>query len=265
MRFRLLFLFLILYSIPILAQESESEPPFTVQEIDSVAYGLSNGDVIVDSIIHRNYVTDNTVYPKALNPNFRNKYKGPEFDYTTIKPKESLWEKIEKRIKKILRAIFGDSLPKQANEFITVIFRILAVIIVGLVLYFLISYLLSKDGNFIFGKKNKKINLNATNLNENIHEINFGETILSFEKKKDYRSAIRYHYLSVLKKLSDKKLIEWNPEKTNKDYVSEYSVAASKDHFRNLSYIFDYVWYGEFDIDEESYVQFKSKFENFKV
>ncbi|MEI7487385.1 MAG: hypothetical protein WCJ72_08235 [Chryseobacterium sp.] len=54
----------------------------------------------------------------------------------------------------------------------------------------------------------------------------------------------------MLKKLSDKKSINWNPEKTNKDYVTELKVPNLKNEFSNLSYIFEYVWYGEFSIDE---------------
>lgn len=261
---KLPFLFLILFSFGAFAQEPESPPPVVVQ-LDSVSYSPNGDFLLADSLLAKNPVTDNVVFPKSVKPDFRNKYKGPEFDYTTVKTKESLWEKIQRKLKKIMQAIFGEKLPKNVNELVTIFFRVLAVIIVGFVLYFLISYLLSKDGNFIFGKKNKKINLNESDLSENIHEINFTESISNYERQKDYRSAVRYQYLSVLKKLSDKKLIDWNPEKTNKDYVSEYTVTASKEQFRELSYIFDYVWYGEFDIDENSYGQFRKKFENFKI
>lgn len=263
MPYKLLFLFLFLSSAGTFAQDRENPPPVVVQ-VDS-AYIAPTDYVAADSLLRANPVTQNTVYPKSLNPNFRNKYKGPEFDYTTIKPKESLWSKIKRRLKKIFQAIFGDKLPQQSNEFIGMLLRVLAIIIVALVLYFLIAYLLSKDGNFIFSKKNSKINLNESDLNENIHEIDFTERISTHERNKDYRSAVRYQFLYVLKKLSDKKLIEWNPEKTNKDYVAEFSVAASKEQFRELSYIFDYVWYGELDIDEQSYRQFRNKFQNLKI
>ena len=99
---------------------------------------------------------------------------------------------------------------------------------------------------------------------ENIHEINFPESILGFERSGDYRSAIRYHFLFVLKKLSDKKRINWNPEKTNKDYVRELKADHLQEEFSKLSYIFDYVWYGEFSIDEESYEKFKEQYQSFK-
>ena len=80
----------------------------------------------------------------------------------------------------------------------------------------------------------------------------------------DYRSAVRYQFLFILKKLSDKKLINWNPEKTNKDYAAELKAPHLKNDFSNLSYIFDYVWYGEFSIEEQSYQKFKNKYQAFK-
>lgn len=260
-----IFFFLLIFTFTRTFSQEQEAPPVIVEQMDSTAFSKSQHYLPADSLLLKNPVTENTVFPKTLSPNFRNKYKGPEFDYTTVKPRESLWEKIQRRLIKILRSIFGDKMPQKTNELVAILFRVLAVIIVGLVLYFLISYLLSKDGNFIFGKKNKKVNINDCDLNENIHEINFPASISDYEQKKDFRSAVRYQYLYVLKKLADKKLIEWNPEKTNKDYVAEYSVSASKEQFRELSYIFDYVWYGEFDLNEESYRQFKTKFDNFKI
>jgi hypothetical protein len=68
-----------------------------------------------------------------------------------------------------------------------------------LLLYFIIKYILGKDGNFIFGKKNKKLNLNVEELHENIHEINFPESIAKFELAHDYRSAVRISSCLFLK------------------------------------------------------------------
>lgn len=124
---------------------------------------------------------------------------------------------------------------------------------------------MGKDGNLFFGKKNKKVNINAEELHENIHEINFPESIAKFEREGDYRSAVRYQFLFILKKLSDKKQINWNPEKTNKDYTAELKNIDLKNEFAGLSYIFDYVWYGEFNIDEQNYLKFKSQYQAFKI
>lgn len=225
----------------------------------------NNGQYYTDSLLLENPTTDNIVFPKSFEDKFQSKYKGSDYDYTTIKPRESLWQKIQKRIRKILESIFGKVDPNKTEKYAENIMRIFAVIVIGFVLYFLIKFLLGKDGNFFFSKKNKKLNIANQDLQENIHEINFSESIEKFERQKDYRSAVRYQFLLVLKKLADKKLITWNPEKTNKDYLSELKTKELKMGFKELAYIFDYVWYGEFEVNEENYNTFKQKFLNFKI
>ena len=75
--------------------------------------------------------------------------------------------------------------------------------VLGFVLYILISYFISKEGNFLFRKNKKTISIEYEEIIENIHEIDFKEKLMNAEKNKDFRSAIRYQFLNVLKKLSD--------------------------------------------------------------
>ncbi|MGH1519110.1 DUF4129 domain-containing protein [Chryseobacterium sp. JK1] len=217
-----------------------------------------------DSVLMKNPVSENETYSKQFKENIPSRYKGQEFDYSTSKPRESFGQKLLRKINKILQSIFGETSFTNSAKLTTALIRLFAIILVGFLLYFIIKYALGKEGNFIFGKKNKKLDINVEELHENIHEINFPESIARFENAKDYRSAIRYQFLYVLKKLSDKKLINWNPEKTNKDYASELKAPSLKKDFSDLSYIFDYVWYGEFNIEEQSYHKFKDQYQAFK-
>ena len=217
-----------------------------------------------DSVLVNNPVSENVIYPKEFKQNVPSRYKGNEFDYSVSKPRESFWQKLLRKVDRFFRTIFGETIFAKSSKFTGAVIRLFAIILVGFLLYFIIKYILGKDGSFIFGKKNKKLNLNVEELHENIHEINFPESIAKFEHAGDYRSAVRYQFLSVLKKLSDKKLINWNPEKTNKDYVAELKVPHLKSEFSDLSYIFEYVWYGEFNIDEQSYQKFKNQYQVFK-
>ncbi|AZA53183.1 DUF4129 domain-containing protein [Chryseobacterium sp. G0201] len=246
------------------AQDQTDPPPVAEAYIDSLNTGHYKNMYRADSVLLKNPVSENTVYPKKFKENIQSRYKGNEFDYTTVKPKESFWQKLLRKIDKILQSIFGDTVFTKSGNIAGILIRIFAIILVGFLLYFIIKYLIGKDGNFIFGKKNKKVIIKDEELHENIHEINFPESIAKFEREGDYRSAVRYQFLFVLKKLSDKKSINWNPEKTNKDYVTELKVPNLKNEFSNLSYIFEYVWYGEFSIDEQSYQKFKAQYQAFK-
>lgn len=261
MKFKILLLFFIILRLSGSAQEL---PPNPVSNIVDSAVTSHKKLFPTDSLVVRKPMTENTVFSKRFDENYRKKYKSSEFDYTTVKPKESVWQKIMKRVRKIMEAIFGKVDPNKAMSFTETMLRIFAVVIAGFVLYFLIKFLIGRDGNFFFSKKNKKVNIANQDLNENIHEINFTETIAQFERQQDYRSAVRYQFLSVLKKLADEKLINWNPEKTNQDYLVELKSSDFEAEFKELAHIFDYVWYGEFEVNEENYRHFKQQFLNFK-
>ncbi|KMQ68104.1 hypothetical protein ACM39_09620 [Chryseobacterium sp. FH2] len=255
---------LIFSSIGFAYAQGNYNEPVVENYVDSIHTGHYRNMLRADSVLIKNPVTDNTVYPKKFRENFNLKYKDKEFDYSVSKPRESFWQKIQRKIARILQNIFGETSFKTSGDIAWVVLRLFAILLVGFLLYFIIKTLLGKNGSFIFGKRNKKVDINDEDLHENIHEINFPESIAKFENQKDYRSAIRYQFLFILKKLSDKKIINWNPEKTNKDYVAELKAPHLKNEFYNLSYIFDYVWYGEFSIDEDNYLKFKNQYQSFK-
>jgi hypothetical protein len=245
----------------------ESQPPTTIETVvvDSLSEEHYRGMNRADSVLVKKPITENMVYPKKIKENIQSRYKGNEFDYSTSKPRESFWEKLQRKIIKIIESIFGKTSLSSSENIANVAIRLFAIVVVGFLLYFIVKYLLGKNGSFIFGKKNKKLDISEKELHENIHEINFPESIAQFENNGEYRSAIRYQFLYILKKLSDKKIIVWNPEKTNKDYVAELKDQHLKNEFSKLSYIFDYVWYGEFGIDKEGYSRFKQQYQSFKL
>ena len=233
--------------------------------LDSVATTHYRNMYVADSVLRENPITNTAVFPKKFKEKLASRYKDKDFDYSASQPKESFFEKLQRKIAEIIRSIFGETSMETSSKITTVIIRLFAIILVGFLLYFIVKFLIKNNGNLFFGKKNKKLEIKDEELHENIHEINFPQSISSFETNKDYRSAVRYQFLFVLKKLSDKKLIQWNPEKTNKDYVAELKTGNLKNEFFELSYIFDYVWYGEFTIDENSYNRFRNQFQSFKA
>ncbi|RNA60629.1 DUF4129 domain-containing protein [Chryseobacterium nematophagum] len=262
-----IFFFLLIFSLTgnMYAQGDSDLPPTAPVYVDSMETGHYKNMLRADSVLIKTPISENTVYPKKFKENFQSAYKSNEFNYSESKPRESFWQKLMRRIDKILQRIFGETIFTDSANIASILIRFFAIILVGFLVYFIIRYVIGKEGNYIFGKKNKKVEIQEEQLHENIHEINFPESILKFEKSRDFRSAIRYQFLFVLKKLSDKKIISWNPEKTNKDYVSEMKAEHLKNEFYNLSYIFDYVWYGEFNINEESYLKFKNQYQSFKL
>jgi hypothetical protein len=99
---------------------------------------------------------------------------------------------------------------------------------------------------------------------ENIHEINFDEEIEKAVSQHNYRLAVRLLYLKCLKQLSDTNLIQWQIDKTNSAYVYELSDPKQKQMFGLLTRQFEYVWYGDFHIDQQAFSNINGLFQNFK-
>jgi len=115
----------------------------------------------------------------------------------------------------------------------------------------------------IFSKKSKETILPYDILNENIHEIDYEQELQRLISEGKYRLAVRLLYLRSLKKLSDAQLIEWKPDKTNYQYLNEISKPDLKNEFSGLTLQFDYIWYGDFPVDEQKFQPINLSFNQF--
>jgi hypothetical protein len=83
--------------------------------------------------------------------------------------------------------------------------------------------------------------------------------------KKDYRKAVRLHFLKLLKQLTDNNLIKWQIDKTNNDYSMELANSKYNSKFNELSLMYEYIWYGDFSLDETNFKGTISKFKEFHL
>lgn len=126
--------------------------------------------------------------------------------------------------------------------------------------YFIIKLLLGTKASSFFTRKTATVNP-LTIDEEHIENINLDTYINDALAQKNYRLAIRYMYLKALKELSSNNIISWHFEKTNSDYYNEMVDPLLKDNFKKVSYLYDYVWYGEFDLDEIGFINAQKDFE----
>lgn len=171
-------------------------------------------------------------------------------------PKISFWDKLKEWIyEHLFRPLFKD----HAITLWDIIEYSLAAIALGLIIYFLIK----SDKVGLFYKKSEKGSLNLSDEEENIHEMNFTTLIEEAIAKGQYRVAIRYLYLRLLKDLSDRQLITWRSEKTNYDYNNELRPSAFGKPFNHVTFLFDYAWYGDMPINDEAFKNIRESFEQF--
>lgn len=91
-------------------------------------------------------------------------------------------------------------------------------------------------------------------------ESDFDRMIREALQKNNYRLAIRYHYLQTLHTLAQKNYVQLAADKTNYNYVHEIADFNKQNEFAALTLNYEYVWYGEFVIDEMVYQKLKPAF-----
>lgn len=138
------------------------------------------------------------------------------------------------------------------------------ILVLGILsLLYLIIKLLGMDIANIFSGKVKTAGLEYGEYTENIHAIDFETELQKAIQAGNHRLAVRLLYLNCLKKLSDYQLIDWQPAKTNANYINELSNTPLKDEFRQLTRQFEYVWYGDFGINQRHFTNLHEAFQQF--
>lgn len=206
------------------------------------------------------YVLFDTLNLRNFENDFQSNYASHDFDYHRSLPRKSLWQKVMDKLDHILSKIFRNADIQGINKYSFWLIRIFAIGILGLVGYWLIKFLMNKEGSWFFNKKSKAQNPELRAISENIHEIDFNHLISQYENQNDYRYAVRYQFLKTLKLFNDKKYLTWDPDKTNLDYIHELKNFPRKKEFARLTLIFDHVWYGDFQINAELYAKYKTEF-----
>ncbi|RYF99313.1 MAG: DUF4129 domain-containing protein [Chitinophagaceae bacterium] len=81
---------------------------------------------------------------------------------------------------------------------------------------------------------------------------------------KDQRGAVRYLYLKTLQLLDRKGWIVYHPETTNHAYRSQVNRFAKGREFEFLCSVYEYVWYGEFEMNEQQFDKVLHNFTHFQ-
>lgn len=186
-----------------------------------------------------------------------------DFNYVEVKAEESFLDKVIRWFRNILRkfweSIFGVG---TATGFLYFIFRILPYILLGVLIFLLIRFFLKVNSNRLIMKAREQGRVSITEEEQIIKNEDIPALIKEAIKQKNYRLAIRYYYLLSLKHLTENETISWQPQKTNEDYIKEIDKTNLKDGFKNITRIYDYVWYGEFGVDALKFEALKLPFEN---
>ncbi|TMM56246.1 hypothetical protein FEE95_16645 [Maribacter algarum] len=191
---------------------------------------------------------------RVLPNTFKENYTGKAYDY--VETTSSL-----ARFRSWLGDLFSSWFrieSESAGNIISVFYYLFWILVILLVIYLIVKVVLNKEIRWIF-KRNKEETQNLNfDIGENIREVDFNSLISEAVSNADYRSAIRYYYLFLLKKLDQFEVIDYDAQKTTFDYQLEVEGSKYAPGFSKATYYYTYIWYGEFSIDEGEYKQTSS-------
>lgn len=244
-----LYLFFLLFCAIGFAQDStvvvESKPA-------SEKIIWNESDIVVDK---------DSIASLHFDPKFKSRYTDDAFVYEIKTREKNGWDRFKEWLSDLFERIFGISDRKASMSAVELVLKILAVCLILFVIYLIVKAIMNKDGQWIFGRNSDRSVIRYDDIERNLHLVDFAKLIAETLTKGERRLAIRYYYLWLLKRMSEREVIEWDPEKTNSDYLYEIKNQDLKARFEYLSYLYNYIWYGEFDIDEIAFEKAKSTFD----
>jgi hypothetical protein len=179
------------------------------------------------------------VFPKVISPDVIEKYKSSD-DFIYIKAQPvifSFWDRLLYKIGQTIKKTIG-------NRFFS--YMIMLVFLIVFVL--LIIRMIGSDFQTLFARNKRAPVSLVVFADDNIEKADF-DKLISLEIEKDNLSlAVRYLYLKLLQVLSQQKVIQWQSDKTNREYARELSNTKLFNDFKKVTSAYEYVWYGKFQI-----------------
>ncbi len=199
------------------------------------------------------------VQPRTFEDNFKDTYDGSEYVYE-IEKTDGWFTRLVNWLERQIDELFNLGSRKKAAKYLNVVKLIFYGLIIVAVVYFIVRAIMNGEGRWVFGKRSDKKLIEHEDVETNIHIVDFDALIKEATTNNDYRLAVRYQYLNMLKKMSNYEIISYDPEKTNLDYTYEITDETLREQFQYTSYLYNYVWYGEFDINETQYQKAQESF-----
>mgnify|MGYP001025495737 FL=1 len=189
-----------------------------------------------------------------------------DFNYS-IAPNEAnvferIWAWLGRVVKRMLSFIFDDIGP--AVGVLAAIVKAIPWIVLGLLLFFILKFFLKVNTRNATDVLETIPSIQLTNDEELINNMQLNELIAQAIQVKDYRLAVRFYYLLILQKLTDKELIVWQQEKTNEDFIREVAKLKIASDFIEITQLYDFVWYGNFEINEPEFLKATTLFNTLK-
>jgi hypothetical protein len=199
---------------------------------------------------------DLRVLPDAELDTYR---KNDDFQYKINEEKgRSLWDRFWSWFWRWIDDAYKNKGVQNGTKFV------IYTVAIGLILYAIYKFSGMERRNLFRAGKSSGIVFSESN--EDIREMDLPTAIRQAEDEGNYRLALRLQYLNSLRKLSDRNLINYAINKTNHDYARELIGTPYADSFARVTLLYEFGWYGEFEVTREMYEKIRGIFaEHFQL
>jgi hypothetical protein len=142
------------------------------------------------------------------------------------------------------------------------IVRQIIIWMIVIIVLIIVFFILKKYGwgiPLLNEEKSAKNQVLFSDIDKPLGQYDFDKIIKDFIQKKDFRMAIRWLFIFLLFELEKKQHIRFEPHKTINDLKFDVKDKLYYQRFAEVCLIFEYVWYGKFDLDENSFLSIKNK------
>ncbi len=180
--------------------------------------------------------------------------KDKAFDYLAEIENDSWWTRFKRwlslKYNQLIQWLFGDY---TANRIVAALLLILPYFliaaIIGLIVWLFIR--LNPGPSLIGNPETGTVSFNEEE--EIVRSQDISSLIKSAISAGDYRLAVRYYYLQLLKHLNEKGIIKYEFQKTNSEYLAEINDDNYKSKVKRLMRLYDFIWYGSFSVTENDF------------
>ena len=263
--FGILFIFYVLSPGTTYSQERADSSASTGDSV-TVQTNSSNVDSSgVTGDAAQTYLTDDSLYMPVRDSSYLNTFKlrqVPMRDvnkYLTDRDYEyandsAYWAK--DRIQNTSPSSFWNFLGNKAFQWILFLLLISA-LVYGI-------FMLAKENNFRwFSRRSKQ--LQGDDPDGQLPDVvNFDKEIIKYQSEGNYRFAIRYLFLRLIRSASERNIIQIRDSMTNSEIGRAFGQHPLASQFRYLAMAYEYVYFGEFNLNKEIFDSLKKKFDLFQ-
>jgi hypothetical protein len=125
-------------------------------------------------------------------------------------------------------------------------------------------YQLALENNFKLLIRSGRNKTETPDLTSAPHDINYDELIRINQAEGNYRMAVRFLYLRLIHNLREKSGLSFHDSSTNAEIAGAFGNSPETATFRWLATAYEYIFYGEFIPNQETYFLLKTKFDSFQ-